>query len=33
MPATVFIYTEPRTVLDYILEPLLERFDQALRET
>lgn len=33
MPATVFIYTEPRTVLDYILEPLLERFDKALRET
>lgn len=33
MPATVFIYTEPRTVLDYLIEPIKERFDQALRET
>jgi HlyD family type I secretion membrane fusion protein len=33
MPATVFIYTEPRTVLDYLLEPIKEQFDQALRET
>jgi len=33
MPATVFIYTEPRTVLDYLIEPLKARFDQALRET
>lgn len=32
MPATVFIYTEARTVLDYLLEPLKARFDQALRE-
>jgi len=32
MPATVFIYTEPRTVLDYLLEPIIERFDKALRE-
>ncbi|MFZ5775285.1 MAG: HlyD family type I secretion periplasmic adaptor subunit [Thermodesulfobacteriota bacterium] len=32
MPATAFIKTEPRTVLDYIIEPLKERFDQALRE-
>lgn len=33
MPATVFIYTEPRTVLDYLIEPLKARFEQALRET
>ncbi|RLA69977.1 MAG: HlyD family type I secretion periplasmic adaptor subunit [Epsilonproteobacteria bacterium] len=32
MPATVFIRTEPRTVLDYALEPLLHNFDRALRE-
>lgn len=32
MPAAVFIRTEPRTVLDYILEPLKENFDRALRE-
>ncbi len=33
MPAMVFIYTEPRTVLDYLIEPIKERFDHALRET
>ena len=33
MPAAVFIKTEPRTVLDYFLEPLKENFDRALRET
>jgi len=32
MPAAVFIRTEPRTVLDYILEPLVRNFDRALRE-
>ena len=33
MPASVFIKTEPRTVLEYMLEPLKENFDRALRET
>lgn len=33
MPATVFIYTEARTVLDYLIEPLKARMDQALRES
>lgn len=32
MPAVVFINTEPRTVLDYALEPLMDNFDRALRE-
>jgi HlyD family type I secretion membrane fusion protein len=32
MPAAVFIKTEPRTVLDYLIEPLAENFDRALRE-
>jgi HlyD family type I secretion membrane fusion protein len=32
MPAAVFIRTKPRTVLDYIIEPLKENFDRALRE-
>ncbi|MDY0189362.1 MAG: HlyD family type I secretion periplasmic adaptor subunit [Desulfuromonas sp.] len=32
MPCAVFIRTEPRTVLDYALEPLKENFDRALRE-
>ena len=32
MPAAVFIRTKSRTVLDYILEPLTENFDRALRE-
>ncbi len=32
MPASVFINTEPRTVLSYALEPLLDNFDRALRE-
>jgi HlyD family type I secretion membrane fusion protein len=33
MPAAVFIKTEPRTVLNYLIEPLKENFDRALRET
>ncbi len=33
MPASVFINTVPRTVLDYLIEPIKARFDQALRET
>jgi len=32
MPTAVFIRTKPRTVLDYIIEPLKENFDRALRE-
>ena len=32
MPATFFIRTKPRTVLDYALEPITESFDRALRE-
>ena len=32
MPAAVYINTEPRTVLDYILEPMVLNFDRALRE-
>lgn len=32
MPATVFITTRKRTVLYYILEPLLKNWDRALRE-
>jgi multidrug efflux pump subunit AcrA (membrane-fusion protein) len=32
MPATVFIRTDPRTVLDYLLEPLTANLDKALRE-
>jgi len=32
MPAAVYINTEPRTVLDYALEPMLQNFDRALRE-
>ena len=32
MPAAIFIRTEPRTVLDYALEPLRANFDRALRE-
>ncbi len=32
MPASVFIRTEPRTVLDYLLEPILANLDRALRE-
>nr|WP_320051344.1 HlyD family type I secretion periplasmic adaptor subunit [uncultured Desulfuromonas sp.] len=32
MPAAVFIRTEPRTVLDYLLEPLKQNFERALRE-
>ncbi len=32
MPATVFITTKKRTVLYYMLEPLLKNWDRALRE-
>lgn len=32
MPATVFITTKKRTVLFYILEPLLKNWDRALRD-
>jgi HlyD family type I secretion membrane fusion protein len=32
MPAAVYIRTKPRTVLDYILEPILVNFEKALRE-
>ncbi len=32
MPAAVFIRTNSRTVLDYVLEPLKHNFDRALRE-
>lgn len=32
MPATVFITTKQRTVLFYMLEPLLKNWDRALRE-
>ncbi len=32
MPATVFITTQQRTVLYYILEPLIKNWDRALRE-
>ena len=32
MPATVFIRTKPRTVLDYLIEPMMANFDRALRE-
>ncbi len=32
MPAAIFIRTKSRTVLDYIVEPLKENFDRALRE-
>lgn len=33
MPATVFLVTEPRTVLNYLLEPITDQIDRALRET
>lgn len=33
MPVTVFIKTAPRTVLDYLIEPIKVRFPQAMRET
>ncbi len=33
MPASIFIRTAPRTVLDYLLEPILVNFDHALRES
>jgi len=32
MPASVFIRTDPRTVLDYLLEPIMANMDRALRE-
>ncbi len=33
MPATCFITTEKRTVLQYLVEPILLNMDQSLRET
>lgn len=32
MPATVFITTKEKTVLYYMLEPLIKNWDRALRE-
>lgn len=32
MPAMVYVLTKERTVLDYILEPLMQNFELALRE-
>lgn len=32
MTANVIISTEPRTVADYLLRPLLERFEDSMRE-
>ena len=32
MPATVFITTKQRTVLYYMMEPLIKNWDRALRE-
>jgi len=32
MPASVFIRTDPRTVLEYLIEPIVANFDRALRE-
>ena len=32
LPAEVFITTEDRTVLEYLLQPLLETFERGLRE-
>ena len=32
MPATVFITTKKRTVLFYMIEPLLKNWERALRE-
>ncbi|NIA72361.1 HlyD family type I secretion periplasmic adaptor subunit [Pelagibius litoralis] len=32
LPAEVFITTEDRTVLEYLLQPLLETFERSLRE-
>ena len=32
MPATVFITTKKRSILFYIMEPLLKNWDRALRE-
>ena len=33
MPAVAYITTEQRTIMDYLLDPLLENFDRALRES
>jgi multidrug efflux pump subunit AcrA (membrane-fusion protein) len=33
MPTVCYITTETRTLLRYLMDPLLENFDQALRET
>lgn len=32
MPATVFITTDDKTVMDYLLDPLIKNFELALRE-
>ena len=32
MPAEVFIQTEERTVLDYLLKPMIDQFRRAMRE-
>ena len=32
MPVTVFITTKKRSILHYIVEPLLKNWDRALRE-
>lgn len=32
MPATAFISTKPRTVLEYLIDPIMENFDRSLRE-
>lgn len=33
MPVVCFITTEERTILDYLMEPIIENLDHALRET
>lgn len=33
MPAVCYITTETRTIIDYLLEPIMENLDKALRET
>jgi hypothetical protein len=32
IPADVIVPTEPRTVLEYLLNPILERFNKSMRE-
>lgn len=33
MPAVCYVTTEMRTILDYLLDPIIENIDQALRES